>query len=103
MTRFDGLRFAAIGAGKELAAVYRRTGADVHFGDPVPSHVAVALHPGGSSAQQHWMTRRPYTYVGPERLDIGGTRALGSSVPSWSGKLGAPLHGRAMIFWCPRS
>lgn len=40
MTTFGRLRDAALGAGRRLAAAYRRTGADAPFGDPVPSHGA---------------------------------------------------------------
>ncbi|MGZ6909843.1 MAG: tocopherol cyclase family protein, partial [Acidimicrobiia bacterium] len=40
MITFDRLRDAALGAGSGLVAAYRRTGADVPFGDPVPSHGA---------------------------------------------------------------
>ena len=35
---FDRLRDAVLRAGSGLVAAYRRTGADVPFGDPVPSH-----------------------------------------------------------------
>jgi tocopherol cyclase len=40
MITFDRLRDAALDAGGGLVAAYRRTGADVPFGDPVPSHGA---------------------------------------------------------------
>jgi len=40
MITFDRLRAVALGAGSGLVAAYRRTGADVPFGDPVPSHGA---------------------------------------------------------------
>ena len=40
MARFDRSREVALGAGNELIAAYRRTGADVPFGDPLPSHGA---------------------------------------------------------------
>src|SRR5665647_2753788 len=38
MITFDRLRDAVLGAGSGLVSVYRRTGADVPFGDPLPSH-----------------------------------------------------------------
>ena len=40
MITFDRLRDAVLGAGSGLVSVYRRTGADVPFGDPLPSHGA---------------------------------------------------------------
>jgi len=40
MITFDWLRDAVLGAGSGLVSVYRRTGADVPFGDPLPSHGA---------------------------------------------------------------
>src|SRR5665647_3639502 len=38
MITFDRLRDAVLGAGSGLVSVYRRTGADVPYGDPLPSH-----------------------------------------------------------------
>src|SRR5512147_3247034 len=40
MTTFDRARDVALGVGRGLVAAYRRTGADLPFGDPVPSHGA---------------------------------------------------------------
>ena len=38
MSTADRLRRVALGAGSGLVGAYRRTGADVPFGDPLPSH-----------------------------------------------------------------
>jgi tocopherol cyclase len=40
MITFDRVRDVALGLRSRLVAAYRRTGADVPFGDPVPSHGA---------------------------------------------------------------
>ena len=40
MNMSSRVREGAVGVGSALVAAYRRTGADVPFGDPVPSHGA---------------------------------------------------------------
>ena len=76
MSTADRLRSVTLGAGSGLVAAYRRTGADVPFGDPLPSHGTemegwfwrvTDRRPAGSSSRSAASTATPPVTGRPSR------------------------------------